>query len=112
MRITTPADETTRSRRRARHERRDDVAAALGQLDAAHSLAAAALGVEVLELGPLAVAGVGDDQQVDRRRWPRRTRRPRRPARSRMPRTPAALRPIGRTSSSAKRIVIAVLARP
>ena len=35
-----------------------------GQPDAAHALAAAGLAVEALELGPLAVAGVGDDQDV------------------------------------------------
>ena len=47
------------------HERRDDCPSALGQLDAPHALATSVLRVEMVELRALAVAGVGDDQQVD-----------------------------------------------
>ena len=36
-----------------------------GELDAPHALAAAALAVELVELGALAVAGVGDDEDGD-----------------------------------------------
>ena len=65
VRIITPADETTMiSSSRRCHQRGDDRAPALGQLDAPDALSAAGLGVEVVELGSLAVAGVGDDQQV------------------------------------------------
>ena len=43
------------------HERRDHVAAGAGQPDAAHSLSAARLAVEPLELRALPVAGIGHD---------------------------------------------------
>ena len=49
----------------ADHEGGHHVALLGGELDAAHALAAAALAVEVLELGALAVAGVGDDEHGD-----------------------------------------------
>ena len=62
----------------ADHEGRDHVALLGGELDAPHALAAAALAVELVELGALAVAGVGDDAGSRRRRGRRRRTRPRR----------------------------------
>src|SRR5436305_3209761 len=47
------------------HERGDDVAASSGELDALDAHRAPALTRETLELGALAVAGVGDDEDVD-----------------------------------------------
>src|SRR5690606_12268469 len=44
------------------HERRRDRALLAGQADAAHTLAATALTVELVELGALAVPGLGHDQ--------------------------------------------------
>src|SRR3546814_801367 len=49
----------------ADHERGDHEALLGGELDAPHALTTPALHVEVLELGALAVAGVGDDQHGD-----------------------------------------------
>ena len=57
MRIVTPAgrhgDDLVVE---ADHERRDDLALAAGELDADDALATAALAVELVELGALAVA--------------------------------------------------------
>src|SRR5690606_756893 len=44
------------------HERRRDRALLAGQADAAHALATTSLTVELVELGALAVAGLGHDQ--------------------------------------------------
>ena len=90
----------------ADHERGDHEALLGGELDAPHALAAAALAVELVELGALAVAGVGDDQDGDVVAGDVAATRPRRPGFIFMPRTPAAARPMGRTSSSAKRMVM------
>ena len=86
-------------------QRRDHLAVALGGLQRDDALAAAAVRREILERRELAVA------IVPRRsgRSPRRRRSARSapaPSPSLMPRTPAASRPIGRTSSSWKRIAL------
>src|SRR6202012_1848587 len=46
------------------HERRDDIAAKLREFDPTNSLTTTRLSIEVVELGALAKAGVGDDHQV------------------------------------------------
>ena len=107
MRMSVPPDDDDEDLVvEADHERGDHDALLGRELDAPHALAAAALAVELVELGALAVAGVGDDEDARRRRGRRRRTRPRRSARSFMPRTPAAARPMGRTSSSVKRMVM------
>src|SRR5438067_4237946 len=47
------------------HEGRDDIAAPGGELDSLDAHGAPTLAWETLELGALAVAGVGDDEDVD-----------------------------------------------
>ena len=109
MRMTVPPEAMTKiSSSSDDHERGHDVAPAGGELDAPDALAAAALAGEVLELGALAVAGIGDDEDGGVVAGHVAGHELVALLELHAPHTRPPTRPMGRTSSSSKRTVMPV----
>jgi hypothetical protein len=110
VRTSVPADVINMISSVQRHlQSTDHAAVALGGSDADHALTAATLYRELLDRRQLTVAVLGREQDRTLVEDPEPDDLVLRTA-SRRPRTPAAVRPIGRTSSSEKRIALPELA--